>query len=495
MTHAVRNTVGLVTVLLLALVTAGLTRTLRLQSPQVDPGTSPSLNVEMSAAAARLASLVRLPTISWGDPSRRDVEAFDDVQQVLTASFPRVDRTLTRESIARWSLLYSWRGTRDDLPPIILTSHLDVVPVEPGTEQAWTHPPFAGIVADGSVWGRGTIDDKSGVAGLLEAAEALLSSGFTPMRTIYLAFGHNEEGGGDASGAGAIAASLFARGVRDAWLLDEGGLIYDQVPGVRQPVAFVGIAEKGYLNLEFIAHSPGGHSAMPPSETAVGMLARALDRVEHDQMPVRFDGAAQRMFETLAPDMSLGMRAAFANLWLTRPLLLHLLAAKPQTNALIRTTTAPTMLEGSPKPNVLAVRARAVVNFRLLPGDTAAAVEAHLRGAVRDDRIEIRRLGPAVEASASSATDTPAFTALARSIRAVYPSVLVAPYLTVAGTDTREYATVASNMYRFLPIYQHGALEAIHGTDEHVRVDVYEKAIRIYATIIKELAGGQSALR
>jgi carboxypeptidase PM20D1 len=344
-------------------------------------------------------------------------------------------------------------------------------------------------VADGSIWGRGAIDDKSGAVGLLDAAEALLANGFVPARTIYFAFGHNEEGGGDPSGARAIAAVLAARGVRQAWLMDEGGLIYDRVPGVSHRVAFVGIAEKAPMNVELVVTAPGGHAAMPPSETAVGILARALDRVERQPMPARIDGAARGMFDVLAPEMTWPLRTAFANSWLVQPLVIRRLAASSDTNAIIRTTMAPTILEGSPKDNVLASRARAVLNVRLLPGDTPADVESHLRRVIGDARVQITLPASRPVPGSTSAIDTPEFTALARAIRSVYPEVFVAPYLTIAATDSREYAAVAANLYRFLPIQQDGALEMIHGRDEHVRVDAYANAIRIYATLITELAG------
>lgn len=483
-----RKTVAAVLLLTLALAAAVLVRTLGARSRQVVPATARPLNLDRQAAVGRLSALVRLPTVSWGDASRRDVKAFDDVRPLLAASFPRVHQALTVEPIARWSLLCTWHGRRSDLPPILLTAHLDVVPVEAGSEHQWTHPPFDGDVADGSIWGRGTIDDKSAVAGLLEATEALLATGFTPARTVYLAITHNEEGGGDPSGAAAIAATLAARGVHHAWLLDEGGLISKQIPGVAEPVAFIGVAEKGYLDLHVVAHSSGGHSSMPPEETAIGILAGALDRIEHNQMPARLDGASERMFQTLAPDMSFGMRAVFANLWLTRPLVVRLLSARPQTNALVRTTTAPTVLESGSKANVLPLTATATVNFRLLPGDTAESIEEHVRRVVNDDRVEIRRAGESVEATFTSPSDSADFAALAQSVRSIYPNVLVAPYLTVAKTDTREYVNVADSQYRFLPVYQEGALEMIHGVNEHVTIDAYEKAVRIYATLIAEIS-------
>ena len=448
-----------------------------------------SVAVDAAGAAERLAGALRRPTINWDDASRRDTAAFVSLHQHLDTAFPTVARTLTREIVAGYSLLYTWRGSQPDRPPIILTAHLDVVPAEPDPRRPWTHPPFAGVIDDGSVWGRGAIDDKSGVLGLLESVEALLASRFAPERTVYLAFGHNEEGADDASGARAIADLLASRGVRDAWLLDEGGLIYDRVPGVTGAVAFVGVAEKAAIDVEISVRGEGGHASMPPRETAVGLLARALDRIERRPMPARLDGATAQMFATLAPEMALPMRLAFANLWLMRPLVLRQLAARSDTNATIRTTFAPTMLAGSAKTNVLATDARAIVNVRLLPGDTPEQVLAHLRDAVDDPRVAIAAPRAAqVQATTVSATDTPEFAALQRAIRAVYPDVRVAPYLTTGATDARHYVHVAPNVYRFLPVRQDGALEAIHGIDEHIRIDAYVDAIRTYATIISTLS-------
>lgn len=477
-------------ILLIVLGAAGLliARGARLKSLQVAPGTPASITIDATAAANRLAGALQFATISWGDADKRDKEAFEALADYLDRSFPRVHEALTREEIAGHSLLYTWAGRNPSLSPIILTSHLDVVPVEADTEKTWTHPPFGGVVADGSVWGRGAIDDKAGVLGLLESVEALLTTGFKPMRTVYLAFGHNEEGGGDPSGAAAIAATLASRGVEKATLLDEGGIIYDKAPGVTKPVAFVGIAEKGVLSLEIVAHAAGGHASMPPAETAVGILGGALSRLERSPMPVHVTGAARAMIDTLAPEMSFGARTLAANLWLTKLLAPLAAGRSPQLNASVRTTMAPTMISASPKENVLPSLARAIVNVRLLPGDTAAAAEAHVRDVIGDRRVDVNRRA-ATEASAVSDHKTPQFAALARSIRAIYPGVLVSPYLTIAATDAREYAAVATNIYRFEPISQPGAEEEIHGVNEHVTIDAYKNAIRIYSTVITVWSG------
>ena len=393
---------------------------------------------------------------------------------------------LTREVISTYSLLYTWPGRRPDLPPAIFAAHLDVVPVE--AEGAWKHPSFSGAVADGSVWGRGAIDDKSGVLGLLEAVEALIASGFAPERTLYLAFGHDEEDGG-ADGAATIAQHLAAKGVKDAVLLDEGGVIYDRVPGVRKPVAFIGITEKAPVTFDLRVNAAGGHASMPPAQTAAGVLGRALDRLEQRPMASRLDGAPLETFMTLAPEMTLPMRVVFANLWLTRPVVLRHLGASPETNATIRTTMATTMLQASQKANVLPTSAHATVNVRLLPNDTVETVTRHMRAAIDDNRVVISVVSGGTGPPPISPTTTGEFARIGAAIRAVYPDVLVAPFLTVGATDSRHYVQIAPRHYRFLPIHFDGAVEHIHGVDEHVRIDAYANAIRIYATVMRNLAG------
>jgi carboxypeptidase PM20D1 len=481
----VKRAAGGLLVAMLALLLAVAWRSLSVRSRQVPPGAPAEVRLDVAAAAARLAGAIRFRTVAPLDAAARDLDAFLGLHDYLRTSFPLAHQALAREVVAGASLLYHWAGDRRDLAPVILLAHLDVVPAD---GRAWTHPPFDGVVAGGRVWGRGALDDKSSLVGILEAVEALLAAGFRPARPVYLAFSHNEEGSSDPSGAAAMASALGARNVRDGWLLDEGGLIYDQVPGVAQPVALVGVAEKATLHVELRARAAGGHASMPAAETAVGLLARALDRIGRQPMRPRLDAAnpTRQMLVTLAPEMRWVLRTAVANLWLLRPLVIRQLAATPPGNATIRTTLAPTMLTGGPRPNVLPEEAIAVLNVRMVPGDLAGDVERHLRMAIDDDRVTIamRQLGAA---SRVSPVDGPEFAALARAIRATHPDVLVAPYLTIAATDAREFADVAPFAYRFLPVQQPGAVALIHGDDEHIDVDVYERAIRTYATILKDL--------
>jgi carboxypeptidase PM20D1 len=462
----------------------------RLKSSQITPGPAPDVTIDQTSAVNHLAGAIRFRTVTADTEAKAAPDTWPTFHTYLAGIFPLIEKNLQRETVQNDSLLYTWAGRRSDLAPLIMTAHMDVVPAADDTLAQWQHPPFDGVVADGAIWGRGSLDDKNAAIGLLEAIEGLLERGFTPERTIYIGLGHNEEAGAGSSGAAAIAAVLKSRGVHDAVLVDEGGWIFDKIPGVRQHVALIGTAEKGYTSVELTVNSEGGHSSMPPRETAVGILARAIDRAETHQMPGRLDGASAALFNTLAPEMSFVFKMLFANQWLTKPLLLNQLSKLPSTNAAIRTTTAPTMLRASAKENVLASTAAAVINFRLLPGDTQDTVIAHLRDVIADPRVTIAAYhgNRGDEASGASRTDGPAFAALASAIRSVYPDVLVAPYLTVGATDARHYSAVAPTLYRFVPVDQPGATELLHAPNEHIQIDVYMKTIRAYAAIVTALS-------
>src|SRR5688572_11168668 len=373
-------------------------------------------------AAERLAGSLRIRTISHAEPGKTDTAAFPTLHAYLAASFPSMHSTLARETVNTHSLLYTWRGSDPSLKPILLMGHLDVVPVEPGTETKWQRDPFGGVIADGFVWGRGAIDNKSAVVGILEAIEMLLAQGFQPKRTIYVAYGHDEEVGG-TEGARRIAALLKSRGVQLEMVLDEGGVIGDGIlPGVTGPVALVGIAEKGFVTVELSVRGAGGHSSLPPPQSAAGVVGAAVARLEANPMPARLAGPTEELFNTLGPRFPFLQRAVFANLWLTRGLVTRKLQSVPTTNAMVRTTTAVTILQAGTKDNVLPSHARAVVNFRILPGDSVDGVVEHVRQVVNDDRVEAKIGGRFIaEPSAVSSTESEAFKTLSRAIRRVSP--------------------------------------------------------------------------
>lgn len=456
--------------------------------PPLPPQPSPTIDAD--AAAQRLSAAVRLPTISTqaGDHNA----TFLDLHSLLAELYPLTHSALSRETINTYSLLYTWQGADPSLPPILLTGHMDVVPVDDAQRTRWSHDPFGGVIEGGFVWGRGTLDDKNCVLGLLEAVEHLLASGFKPQRTILLAFGHDEEISGQ-QGAMKIAATLKARGVKAQLLLDEGHAITRGImPGIAQPVALIGLSEKGFVSLELVVKAKGGHSSMPPPTTALGQLARAITRVEDNPIPGDLDGPTGLMFEQLSPHMAFGNRIALRNLWLLKPVVLHMLSQQPTTNAVLRTTTAVTMASASEQDNVLPAQARAVINHRIRPGDTVATVQDHIRRVIDDPEVEVRLYNPdfASDPSPVASHTSPGFMAIRDAIRHTWPDTLVSPALTIAATDARHYREVADDLYRFAPIILTPEDTArLHGVDERIGVKDYADGIRFYVHLLRQSAG------
>lgn len=438
------------------------------------------------SAAQRLSQAIQIPTISHEDTARIDTAAFAAFGRYLRQTFPRCESKLKHTQLG-YSHLYEWTGSDPSLNPYLLMGHLDVVPVEEGTEKDWKYPAFSGTVADGEIWGRGALDDKVNVLGMLEAVEMLLAKGHQPTRTVYLAFGHDEEIGG-MNGAAKVAAHLAQKQVALECVLDEGLFILEgQMPGIKQPVAFVGIAEKGFLNLELVVQSPGGHASRPPAQTAIGILSKAISRLEDSPFEASLQGPVGTMFDYLTPEMGLGLRTVFANRWLFEPLLVSQFTAKPNTSAVVRTTIAPTMLKGSPKANILPQYARAVINFRILPGETVASVKERVRSVIADARVQILDFNgfEAADPVNPSDVNTPSFKALHESIAATCPGVLIAPTLMIAATDSKHYRSLTKQIYRFSPMALNDAqVSAIHGTAEYITVANYRQMIAFYAELL-----------
>jgi len=449
---------------------------------------------DRAAYAARLARAIRFRTVSHPDPGRADPEPFLAFHGFLAETFPRTHRRLTREVVAGLSLLYTWEGSDPPARPLVLTAHMDVVPVEPGTEASWRHPPFDGAVADGFVWGRGTMDCKGILMAILQAVEELLAAGFRPRRTVYLGFGHDEEVGG-RGGALEIASLLAARGVGAEFVLDEGGaVVTGGVPGVRRPLATVGIAEKGYLSLKLSARGPGGHSSMPPRQTAVGALARAVKRLERRPFPARLGEAGRATLAGIAPLLPFYLRPACAHgRALSLPLAL-LLSRVENLAPLVRTTTAVTRLEAGARENLVPQEACAVVNHRLLPGDTVDGALRETRRAVNDPRVRVDILGSPCEASPVSPVDTGAFRTLQRAIAEVFADAVPLPILLPGMSDARHYAAVSDCIFRFGPQRVSPEDRArVHGTDERVSVENYGEFVAFYRALLRQAAGAAVA--
>lgn len=464
-------------------------RTATYGSRSAEPATAVPAPVPVdSAAVRRLSEAVRIPTVTrFNAPA--DMPQFLKFHEFLRRSYPRVHARLAREAVDSGSLVYTWRGTDTTLAPVLLMGHMDVVPVEPGTEKDWTHPAFAGTVADGIIWGRGTLDDKISVMGLMEATEALLAAGFQPKRTVLFSFGHNEEGGGAAA---AKVAQLFkTRGIAPWFVMDEGGAVGDGlVPGVAARVAVVGVAEKGYVSLRLTAKGEGGHSSTPPRETSVSILGEAVSELQGTPLPARLDGATLGMFNAIGPAMPWSWRVVMANLWLVRPVLTRLMAGERTGNAMVRTTTAATMISGGIKDNVVPASATAIVNFRLMPGDSVTWLLRQVNEIVDDARVTVELVeGTGREASAVSPDTSEGYRLIASAIRETLGASLVAPYLVMGGTDARNFELVSRNVYRFAPIVATGeTMGLLHSTNERVSVDNYLNAVRFYRRLIEASA-------
>ena len=459
-------------------------RALRLEPYRIEAPTPDSSVANAAINTDRFTAALRFPTISTQDSATFAPAPFLEMHDWLANAFPNVARRLTREVVAGYSLLYTWTGSDTTLDPILLMGHLDVVPVESGTESRWTHPPFAGMVADSFVWGRGTLDDKASVIAILEAVEWLIGQGFEPRRTVYLAFGHDEELGG-FSGARQLAAILKERAGRLAFLVDEGGVVAEGlVPGVDRRVALIGVVEKGSMGVHLTVERTGGHSSMPPRHTAVGTLSRAITRLEDNPMPARLTPVVEEMLLRLAPEMSLGLRIPLANLWAFRPLIVRALLRNDRIGATLRTTTAATMVSGSPKENVLPIIARGLVNFRILPGDTPEMVLDHVRRTVDDTSVHVEGRGN--EASPIADYRAPEFMLLEKTIGQLFPGAVPVPFLMIGGTDTRHYEALTRNVFRFNPIVATNELvSGAHGTNERVRADDFARAARFFAQLIR----------
>jgi carboxypeptidase PM20D1 len=454
-------------------------------SRQISASPIAAVAVDASAAAERLAGAVRFETISFDDKPDASADAFLGLHEYLARQFPLVHRTLKLEKVGQYSLLYTWPGSDPSLKPIMLMAHQDVVPIAPGTEKDWLHKPFSGDIADGYVWGRGSWDDKSNLLAVLEALEMLIASGASPKRTVILASGHDEEIGG-LRGAQAIAALLKSRGVELEFVLDEGSIITDgMIRGVANPVALIGLAEKGSTTLSLTAEGPPGHSSMPPKLSVIAALSSALVRLTSNQMPGKITGISHETFETLAPEMGMFSRVLLSNLWLAEPLVRTQLESQPSTNALLRTTTALTVINGGNKSNVLPGHAEALVNFRILPGDTIASVESHTRAVIADPSISVVQSGTGREPSLVSPSTSSAYRLINRTIREMMPGTIVAPGLVIAGTDSRYMSELSPNVYRFEPIRaKEEDLARFHGTNERVSIANYSEIIQFFNRLI-----------
>ncbi len=445
--------------------------------------------IDGEAVARRLGEAIRIQTITEVEGREPlDPQAFERFRTWIAETYPNAHETFILERINGDSLIYRWAGGDGSRKPVAFLAHQDVVPVEDGTVADWRYPPFAGTIADGAVWGRGAIDMKSTLIGLMEAAERLVVAGFEPDRDIYFFFGHDEETGG-AKGVAAIVNHLKARGVHFAWTLDEGSVVVrGEDFGIGTDIALVSIGEKGFVTLALTARAEGGHSSMPPQQTAISRLARSIARLHDRQFPSQIGETTVPVLQVLAAEGGFLQRVMMANLWLFGPAVEYLLLDTPTTAAQIRTTTAATVIESGTAPNVLPQEARALVNFRIHPADSVDEVIERVRWLVSRDGVEVTIAGVSrgVEPSPLSSMEGPGFQAIREGIGEAVGPVYVVPALTVGGTDSKHLPGITDAAYRFGPMRLNSEqLRTIHGTNEHIAVSDLVTMVRFYEAVMR----------
>jgi len=468
--------------LIVLLIAFLLVNTFRFQSKQLSNVSKFDMQVS-DKVVQNLSKAIQIPTISYHDSSRMDTSVFKQFQSFLENTYPLTHQQLQKKVLANYTLLYQWKGANATKKPILMMAHQDVVAIEQIDE--WKYPPFSGQIAEERIWGRGALDNKASLIGILESTEQLLKEGFQPKQDIYFAFSHDEEVNG--SGAMAIVKYLKESGVQLDCVLDEGLLVAEgMMPGLEKPVALVGISEKGYVTIVLTARGDGGHSSMPGKKTAIGQLSKALVAMEENPLPQRYNGPIKSLFNYVGPEMPFFQKLAFANTWLLKPVLLRELAKVKTTNALSRTTTAPTILKAGVQENVLAKEAAATINFRIYPGETPATVLAHTKSVVQAFDVEAKIEGHTASPAPIADTATVAFRTIHRTIREVFPESVVAPSLVLATTDSRFYVEVADNVYRFFPLKLNSEeIGTVHSNNEHIRVDNLKECVRFYYRLMK----------
>lgn len=430
----------------------------------------------------RFQTALRFKTISTNlhQYDRAELQKMVDFVQ---SAFPVIHSSslVTHDVVNNYSLLYKVQGSNPALRPYMLCAHLDVVPVN---SDSWEEDPFGANIKDGFIYARGTIDVKQIVMGVMEATEFLLKSGHVPKRTFYIAFGHDEEVTG-LDGAAKISEMLYSRGVRDLeFLIDEGTTIVNKLfPGVNIPIAVVGTSEKGSLSLELSVTGVPGHSSMPEGETTIATLARAITRLEENPHPNMFGtGPEKDLFTHLASDLSLPFRAVVTNLWLFGPLVSRLFSRIPSLNAIVRTVTSVTMVNGGVKVNVLPPSATAMVNHRIHPAQTVKEVMEYDRKLINDERVKIRVVSSMEPHPMSPYGDEDfGYQTIKNSIRQIWSNATVVPGVMIGNTDTVHYIQFAKNIYRFSPTFMFPEdMKRFHGNNERISVQNYEQVINFY---------------
>lgn len=446
--------------------------------------------VDLNRFRKNLSDAIKFKTIADKEAANTDWAVFDAFHDFLKERYPLMHEKLELTVIARGSLVFRWKGTRSDLDPIALLSHQDVVPISEGTLDDWKHDPFEGVDDGEFIWGRGALDMKNHLIGVLESVETLLSEGFVPERDVYILLGHNEEVmcATSENGATCICNYLKEKGVHLDAIIDEGGAILPvEVKGViNKHLAGIGVAEKGYADVEVAVTAKGGHSSQAPNHTAIGHLADVIKDIENHQFKAKMSPMMRELFDKIGRNCTYPARLVTCNLKLLEPALTKAMSFIPPAASMLRTTFGITMASGSPQANVLPQRASVTVNFRMFPGQTVDDVLEHLHKVIKNKKVEINLLPGWKNPSAVSPTDTRSFKVIEKICHSMDDKAVVAPYLVMGGTDACHYQAVCENIYRYSPfLVSTSLLLTTHGTNERIPVSVMEDAVKFFKRYIR----------
>lgn len=446
--------------------------------------TAKNISINEKRVVESLKAMIRFKTVSYVDKRKEDNKPFANFKSYLEKRYPWVQEKAILEYIGDRAILIHLKGTSQEAP-MVLMSHYDVVPKNGN----WLHDAFLGDVLDGRVYGRGALDTKGTLCAIMEAVHQHLEAGKTFKRDLYLAFGGDEEIRGGS--ADMIVEHLKARGITPGMVLDEGGAIVEGMfPGVKRPIAVIGTTEKGFMAVTIKAHDAGGHASTPPKDSAITVLASAITRLNEQRLfPVKRNIVMDQMFDTLGrhSDQFL-MRMIFANLWLTFPLVRFLAKRKGgQMLAMLKTTQAFTMMEGSEAINVLPSEASIGINYRIIVGENGAQVEEKIKQALKDLPVEV--IVDYTTDPTSVSKDDQTYDKLTHTIRKIWPNVIPTPYLMMAATDSRYYHKVSSHVYRFsaMPLTQE-EFGMIHGANESISIENLSNTVRFYVQLIEDFA-------
>ena len=471
-----------VLVALLLLLAVLLIRALLFNPKPQKASSQEAVSFDKDAAVSALQQLVQCKTISNNDPALEDDAEFQKLISLLPGLYPKVFEACSFQQLPDRALLFRWPGKTASSPSVMM-AHYDVVPVN---EEAWDKPPFAGIIEEGILWGRGTLDTKVTFSGVLSAANYLIGQGFVPENDIYFAFSGGEEVNG--KGAVNVVDHFIEHNIQPALVVDEGGAVVENVfPGVKKPCGLIGIAEKGMMNVQYTVRSSGGHASAPLPKTPITTLAKACRKIIDHPFKMHLTKPAAEMFDTLGRHSSFALKLVFANLWLFKPVLnMICVRSGGEMNALCRTTTAFTMAQGSNARNVIPAEASLVSNMRLNPADSVESALKYLKKTVNDDSVEITIL-ESFEPSPISQTNCESWDKVASAVSETWPGCIVSPYLMVQCSDSRHYGRISDRVYRFSAMDMTAEeRKSIHGNNEKIRLESIARAVEFYIRLMKK---------